>query len=141
MPQVPAVAWQNPQAAPMYPGTAPALQGQVPGGQMPSWDPTQQPVTPSYASAPGTFPGQTYAVPLVPAYTPAAIPAAASSPIAQSNPIVHNASSMGTTQPGIQLNVNLQPSGASPPVPGSSPLMQASPVGGASPLGHQPYYS
>ncbi|MED6209905.1 hypothetical protein PIB30_059206 [Stylosanthes scabra] len=131
VPQVPAVPWQNPQAGPMYPGTAPA-----PGGQMLSWDPSQQAVTPSYVSAPGTYPSQTYAAPPNPVYA-----APASSPITQSNPIVHNASSMGITQPGVPLNVNLQPIGGSPPVPGSSPLMQASPIAGASPPGHQPYFT
>ncbi|RYR33095.1 hypothetical protein Ahy_A10g047665 isoform A [Arachis hypogaea] len=137
VPQVPAVPWQNPQAGPMYPGTAPALQGQVLGGQMLSWDPAQQTATPSYVSAPGTYPSHTYAAPPTPAYPTAA----ASSPIAQSNPLVHNASSMGITQPGIPLNVNLQPGGASPSVPASSPLMQASPIAGASPPAHQPYFS
>ncbi|XP_061349780.1 polypyrimidine tract-binding protein homolog 1-like [Gastrolobium bilobum] len=138
--QVPATAWLNPQGAPMYP-SASALQAQVPGGQVPSWDPTQHAVRPSYNSAPNTFPAQTHAVPPIPSYAPAAIPAAATaSPLAQNNSIVHNASSMGITQPGVPMNVNLQLSGASPPVPGSSPLMQASPIAGASPPGLQPYY-
>ncbi|MED6144959.1 hypothetical protein PIB30_020431 [Stylosanthes scabra] len=139
VPQVPAVSWQNPQAGPMYPGTAPALQGQVPGGQMLSWDPSQQAATQSYVSAPGTYPSQPYAAPPNPVYAAAAAPA--SSTITQSNSIVHNASSMGITQPGVSLNVNLQPTGGSPPVPGSSPLMQASPIAGASPPGHQPYFT
>ncbi|KAL5055068.1 hypothetical protein RYX36_035750 [Vicia faba] len=60
-----APAWQNTQAAPMYPG---GLQG-----QMPSWDQNQQDVTQSYLSAPGTFPsGQ--AIPPVPGYSPSAVP-------------------------------------------------------------------
>ncbi|KAJ1377416.1 RNA-binding domain superfamily [Sesbania bispinosa] len=122
--QAPATAWQNPQAALMYTGSAPGT--------------TQQEVTQSYISAPGTFPGQ--AVPPIPAYAPAAIPAAAGSPPGQSNPMVHNASSMGITQPGVPLNVNIQPSGTSPPVPGSSPHMQASSYAGPPPPGVQPYY-
>lgn len=149
--QVPATAWQNFQASPMYPGSSPAVQSQIPGGQVPSWDPTMQAVRPNYVSGPGTFHGQTYAV--VPAYAPAAMPPAASSPLAQTSPVAHNANSLGITQPGVQQNINLQPSGASPPAPGpgSSPLMQSSPVaqglvqpnmrpGGASPPGQQPYY-
>lgn len=132
--QVPATAWQNPQAAPMYPVSAPSAQ--VPGGQMPSWDPTQQAVRPSYASTPDGFPGQAYTVPPIPGYASTAVPASASSPLAQNNPIVYNASSsMGITQPGVPPNVNLQPTGSLPPVPGSSPLMA-----GAAPPGHQPYY-
>ncbi|KAL5082237.1 hypothetical protein RYX36_010658 [Vicia faba] len=60
-----APAWQNTQAAPMYPG---GLQG-----QMPSWDQDQQDVTQSYLSAPGTFPsGQ--AIPSIPGYSPSAVP-------------------------------------------------------------------
>ncbi|XP_028780493.1 polypyrimidine tract-binding protein homolog 1 isoform X1 [Neltuma alba] len=149
--QSPAAAWQNFQASPMYPGSSPPVQGQVPGGQVPSWDPTMQAVSPSYAPAPGTFPGQTYAAPPVPAYSPAAMPAA-SSPLAQTSPVSHNANSLGIAQAGVQQNVNnIQPGGASPPVPGSSPLVQSSPVaqglgqpntrpGGASPLGQQSYY-
>lgn len=93
--QVPGTAWQNPQAAPMYPGSGPAYQTQVPGGQMPSWDPTQQSFRPSYGSGGGAYPVQTGAVPSMPAYPPAG--AAASS------------------QPGAQPNV--RPGGASHPGP------------------------
>ncbi|RDY03075.1 Polypyrimidine tract-binding protein-like 1 [Mucuna pruriens] len=116
--QGPATGWQNPQTAPMYPGSATAWQNsqtQVPGGQVPSWDPSLQAVRPSYVSAPGTFPVQTGAVPPMPSYAPAAMPAA-SSPLAQSSPISHHANPMGIAQP----------SGASLSVPGSSPLMQTS---------------
>lgn len=129
--QIPATAWQNTQAAPVYPGSAPP---QVPGGQMSSWDPTQQAVRPSYISPPGTFPGQ-QAVPPIPGYShsPSTAPLATGSPLAQSNPMAHNASSMGITQPGVPLNANLQPSG-------SSPRMPASPFAGASPPGIRPYY-
>ncbi|XP_061350645.1 polypyrimidine tract-binding protein homolog 1-like isoform X2 [Gastrolobium bilobum] len=116
--QVPATAWQNPQATPMYPGSAPAFQTQVPRGQVPSWDPTMQAGRPSYASPPGTFPVQTGGVPPMHAYGPAA----------QSSPITHNSNPMGITRPGYPSNVNLQPSGASPPAPGSSPLMQTNRV-------------
>ncbi|XP_027359582.1 polypyrimidine tract-binding protein homolog 1-like isoform X2 [Abrus precatorius] len=135
-----ATAWQNPQAAPMYPGSAPASQAQVPGGQIPPWNPTQQEVRPNYGSVAGTFPDQTYALPPIPGYAPAATPATATSPLAPSNPIVHNESFMGITQPGVPLNVNLQSSGASPPVPGSSPHMQARPFPHGSSPGPQPYY-
>ncbi|KAK4271977.1 hypothetical protein QN277_020590 [Acacia crassicarpa] len=145
--QAPAAAWQNFQASPMYPGGSPAVQGQVPGGQVPSWDPTVQAVAPSYASAPGTFHGQTYAAP---AYSPAAMPAA-SSPLSHTSPVSHNANSLGITQPRVQQNVNVQPSGASPLGPGSSPVMESSPdaqglgqptlrPGGASPPGQAPYH-
>ncbi|KAK7266411.1 hypothetical protein RIF29_19055 [Crotalaria pallida] len=132
--QVPATCWQNPQAGPIYPVSSPALQAQVPGGQMPSWDPSQQAFRPSYVSTPESYPGQTYRGPPIPAY------ATAPSPHAQSNAIVHNASSMGVTQLGVPPNVNLQPGGPSPPVLGSSPLAQTSPVTGAAPPGHRPYY-
>lgn len=108
--QAPATAWQNTQAASMYVGGAPG--SQVPGGQMSPWNPTQQEVSPSYLSAPGTYPGQ--GVPPVPGYSPAA-----GSPLAQSNPIAHN---------------------ASPPAPGSSPHVPSSSYTSASPPGTQPYY-
>lgn len=106
--QGPPTAWQNPQAAPMYPGSGHAFPTQVPGGQVPSWDPSLQVVRPSYVSAPGTYPVQTGAVPPMPGYAPGAMPAA-SSPLAQSSPIAHNANPMGISQPG-----------------GASPLMQTS---------------
>ncbi|KAL2329947.1 hypothetical protein Fmac_017528 [Flemingia macrophylla] len=121
-----ATSWQNHQAAPMYPGSAPApaFQTQVPGGQVPLWDPSLQAVRPSYLSAPGTYPVQTAA--------PYATPA--SSPLPQSIPIAHSANPMGMAQPS-----------------GSSPLMQTSQAaqgliqpnarpGGASPPG-QHYYA
>ncbi|KAF1877417.1 hypothetical protein Lal_00040132 [Lupinus albus] len=138
--QVPPTGWQNPQSTPMYPVSSPAFQAQVPGGQMPSWDPNQQAFRPSYVPTPDNFPGQTYRGPPIPAYASAAMPAGASSPHAQRNPNVHNASSMGITQHGVPPNVNFQPSGPSPPVPGSSPHMQTNPMAGAAPQGHRPYY-
>lgn len=107
--QVPATAWQNPQAAPMYRASAPSFQTQVPGGQMPSWDPSLHAFRPRPGYVPGAFPVQTGAVPPVPGYAPAA----------QGSPIP-----MGITQPGVSPNVNLQPSGASTSVPGSSPGAQ-----------------
>ncbi|KAJ1419657.1 RNA-binding domain superfamily [Sesbania bispinosa] len=125
--QVPATAWRNPQATHMYPGNAPAFQTQVPGGQVPSWDPTLQAVRPSYVSVPGAFPVQTGAVPPMSAYAPSAMPSV-SSPLAQSSPIAHPAKpsipgssplvqtslgSQGLVQPGAQPNV--RPGGASPP--------------------------
>ncbi|KAH1234815.1 Polypyrimidine tract-binding 1 [Glycine max] len=148
--QGPPTAWQNPQAASMYPGSAPAYHTQVPGGQVPSWDPSLQAVRPSYASAPGTFPVQTGAAPPMPSYAPASAMPVASSPHAQSSPMAHNANPMGIAQLGVPPNVNLQSSGASLSAPGSSPLMQTSQAaqgllqpnarpGGASPSG-QHYY-
>lgn len=81
-------AWQNTQAAPMYPG----LQG-----QMPSWDPNHQDVTQSYLSAPGTFPsGQ--AVPPIPGYSPAAAPPSGASPHSHMPP----GSFADASPPGIQ---------------------------------------
>lgn len=138
--QGPATAWQNPQAAPMYPGSAAAYHHtQVPGGQVPSWDPSLQAVRPSYISAPGTFPVQTGTVPPMPSYAPAAAMPAASSPIAQSSPIGHNANPIGIAQSGVPPNVNLQPSGAPLSVPGSSPPVQTSQAAhGLVQLGAQP---
>ncbi|KAI4352556.1 hypothetical protein L6164_006794 [Bauhinia variegata] len=147
--QVPATAWQNPQAAAIYPGTV-STTAQVPGGQMPSWDPTMQAVRPGFVPAPGTFPAQTYAAPPIPAYYPKALPAA-SSPIAQTSPITRAPNSMGITQPGISPSGNLQPSSASPTGHVSSPLAQTSSLaqgvvqpnarpGGMSPPGHRRYY-
>ena len=138
----------------MYPGGGPAVQAQVPGGQVASWDSSMQAIRPSYGSVPTTFPSQTYAAPPMPTYAPAAMPAA-SSPLAQASPVAHSANSMGFPQPGVPPNANLQPNGSSPPGPGSSPLMRTSAVaqgfvqpgapqnvrpGGVFPPGHQPYY-
>ncbi|GLT56513.1 hypothetical protein SLA2020_295490 [Shorea laevis] len=114
--QIPAAptVWQNPQAAPLYPGTeyaAPAaVQSQASTGQVPAWDPNLQ-ARSSYASVPGTFSGQTYPASSVPAYVAAVMPAG-SSPL--SHPV--GASSL-MSHPGAQSNV--RPSGAA--VPGQPP--------------------
>uniref|UniRef100_A0A2P2L6U2 Uncharacterized protein n=1 Tax=Rhizophora mucronata TaxID=61149 RepID=A0A2P2L6U2_RHIMU len=115
-------AWQNPQAASGYPGTSYAaaaavpgpvhagqLPSQVPAGQVPTWDPTIQ-ASGAYLSVSGTFTGQTYPVPPVPAYATAAMPAG-SSPLSQGSPISPGMPSMAMTQPGVQPN--MRPSGAS----------------------------
>ncbi|KAG8662350.1 polypyrimidine tract-binding protein homolog 1 isoform X1 [Manihot esculenta] len=112
-------AWQNPQAGPMYPmNNYAAGPTQVPAGQVPAWDPAVQAGGPVYASAPGTFPGQTYSAPPVPTYVTAAMPVG-SSPLSQSSTISPGVASMPMTQTGIQPN--LRP-------------------GGAPPVGQPPYY-
>lgn len=107
-------AWQNPQAAPIYPASnyAAAVPPQVPGGQVPAWDPTVQAGGPAYPSVPGTFPGQTYPAPRVHTYASAAMPVG-SSPLSQGSPISPGMVSMPMTQPGIQLN--MRPGGVPPP--------------------------
>lgn len=112
-------AWQNPQAGPMYPmNNYAAGPTQVPAGQVPAWDPAVQAGGPVYASAPGTFPGQTYSAPPVPTYVTAAMPVG-SSPLSQSSTISPGVASMPMTQTGVQPN--LRP-------------------GGAPPVGQPPYY-
>ncbi|TYI63394.1 hypothetical protein E1A91_D09G014400v1 [Gossypium mustelinum] len=78
-------AWQNPQNAPLYPGTdyaaSAAMQAQPSAGQVPAWDPSLQ-ARPSYGSVPGTVPGQAYQASAVPTYMNAA-PPAGSSPLSQ----------------------------------------------------------
>uniref|UniRef100_A0A6N2L0Z8 RRM domain-containing protein n=1 Tax=Salix viminalis TaxID=40686 RepID=A0A6N2L0Z8_SALVM len=111
--------WQNPQAGSMYPGSnyaSTAAAAQVPPGQVPAWDQTMQAGGPGYASARGTYPGQTYPTP--PAYASSAIPPG-SSPLSYSSPISPGVASMGMTHPGVQPNMRL---------------------GGASPPGQAPYY-
>lgn len=133
IPGVPATPplWQNPQAAPLYPGNeygaAAAVQGQIPPGQVPPWDPTMQAGRSTYVSSPSTFRGQNYGASSVPAYAAATMPSV-SSPLAQTGPI---ASGVAATimQPGATTNV--RPGGASPP--GVRP-------GGVSPPGQPPYY-
>ncbi|PON65362.1 Splicing factor-like protein [Parasponia andersonii] len=110
-PGVPAAppAWQNPQAAPLYPeySAAAAVHGQVPSGQVPSWDPTMQGGRSTYVSAPGTYPGQNFAtsssIPAYAAVSAVAMPAG-SSPLSHTGPL---------SQPGVPPNV--RPVGASPP--------------------------
>lgn len=65
--------------------SAHALQAQVHGGQIPSWNPIH-----NYMFAPGTFPNQTYVVPPYPAYA-----------LGQSNNMVHNESYVEITPPGV----------------------------------------
>ncbi|KAF9663749.1 hypothetical protein SADUNF_Sadunf17G0084400 [Salix dunnii] len=106
-------SWQNQQAGSMYLGSnyaSTAAAAQVPPGQVPVWDQTIQAGVPGYASARGTYPGQTYPTP--PAYASSAIPPG-SSPLSYSNPISSGVASMGMTHPGVQPN--MRPGGASPP--------------------------
>ncbi|XWS30243.1 hypothetical protein CRYUN_Cryun24cG0099800 [Craigia yunnanensis] len=101
MPAAPNV-WQNPQGAPLYPGTdyvaSAAMQAQTSAGQVPA-----------YGSVPGTVPGQTHQASSVPTYMNTKRPAG-SSPF---------------SQPGVssmrmpQLGANVRPGGA--PVPGQPP--------------------
>lgn len=123
--------WQNPQAAPLYPGNeygaTGSVQGQIPLGQIPPWDPTMQAGRSTYASSPSTFPAQNYAASSVPAFAAAAMPAV-SSPLAQTAPIASGVAST-ITQPGPPPN--MRPGGASPP--GVRP-------GGVSPPGQPRYY-
>ena len=80
MPAAPNV-WQNPQGAPLYPGTnyaaSAAMQAQPPAGQVPAWDPNLQ-ARPSYGSVPGTVPSQTYQASPIPTYVNSATPAGSS---------------------------------------------------------------
>ncbi|XP_012084721.1 polypyrimidine tract-binding protein homolog 1 isoform X2 [Jatropha curcas] len=103
-------AWQNPQAAPIYPPNNYAAPPQVPVGQVPAWDPTVRASGPAYASVPGTYPGQTYSSPPVLAYASAAMPVG-SSPLSQGSPISPGVASMPMNQPGV----NVRPGGVPPP--------------------------
>ncbi|KAA8547973.1 hypothetical protein F0562_004402 [Nyssa sinensis] len=111
-----ATVWQNPQAAPVFPGNeytaGGSVQAQGPVGQVPSWDPTMQASRQTFVSGPRTFPGQMYAPPSVSAYATAATPPG-SSPLMQSSQINPSVPSMGLTRPAHQPNV--RPGGASPP--------------------------
>ncbi|GLT36192.1 hypothetical protein SLA2020_105860 [Shorea laevis] len=115
-PGVPAAptVWQNPQAAPLYPGTeyaAPAaVHSQVSIGQIPAWDPNLQ-ARSTYASVPGTFPAQTYPASSSSTYAVAAMPAG-SSPLSQAS-----LASIRMSQMSAQPNV--RPGGS--PVPGQPP--------------------
>ncbi|KAK6913281.1 RNA recognition motif domain [Dillenia turbinata] len=96
--------WANPHAAQTFPGSdysAAAVQAQVPPGQVPSWDPTGQVNSLTFASVPGTFPGQTFSPTSSPAYSTAVIPPG-STPIAQTGPV-------------SPVQANMRPGGASPP--------------------------
>ncbi|XP_044504765.1 polypyrimidine tract-binding protein homolog 1-like isoform X2 [Mangifera indica] len=102
--QIPAVsaaqpAWQNPQAVSMYPGSeyaaTAAMQPQVPGGQVPLWNPSAQ-AGAQYVSFAGAYPGQTHP-PTVPAFAGAPTPPG-SSPLSQPG--------MAMTQAGVQPNVH-----------------------------------
>ncbi|KAE8718254.1 Polypyrimidine tract-binding protein-like protein 1 [Hibiscus syriacus] len=100
-------AWQNPQSAPLYPGTnyaaSAAIQAQPFAGQIPAWDPSLQ-ARPPYGSVPGQ------------AYQPSAVCAYERRTtcwfITLSQPGV---ASMGMVPPGA----NVRPGGA--PSPGQPP--------------------
>ncbi|KAL6136491.1 hypothetical protein ACLB2K_061786 [Fragaria x ananassa] len=104
-------AWQNAQAAPVYPGNeysaAAAGPAEGPPGQVPSWDPNMQAGRPSFVSVPSTFPGQIY-------------PTSSGGPVYASAPMPPGSSPMH--QPGAPPH--MRPGGASPPgvrAPGASP--------------------
>lgn len=88
-----------------------ASAAQAPMGQGPSWDPNIQAGRPTFVSAPGTFPGQTYAPSSAPAYACASAPPG-SSPMqtGQTGPTV---GPQGVSQPSNQPNAG--PGGASRP--------------------------
>ncbi|XP_057948009.1 polypyrimidine tract-binding protein homolog 1 isoform X1 [Malania oleifera] len=113
LPGAPTV-WQNPQAAPMFSGNeytaAAAGQGQVPAGQLPSWDPAMQAGRQTFVSVPSTFPGQTFHAPSVSAYATAATPPGPSL-IVQSSQTTPGVASMRMAQPVVSPNV--RPSSAS----------------------------
>ncbi|XP_039059562.1 polypyrimidine tract-binding protein homolog 1-like isoform X3 [Hibiscus syriacus] len=100
--------WQNPQSAPLYPGTdyaaSAAIQAQPSAGQVPAWDPSLQ-ARPPYRSVPGTVPGQAYQPSAVSGYMNAA-PPAGSSPLS-----LPGLASMGMAPPGA----NVRTGGAQPP--------------------------
>ncbi|KAH9676559.1 RRM domain-containing protein [Citrus sinensis] len=102
IPSIPAapLVWQSHQAAPMYSGSeyATAVPGQVPPGQVPSWNPSAQARPAAYVSASGPFPGQTYPQSPVSAYATAPTPT--------------GSSPLSLTQPGVPP---VRPGGASPP--------------------------
>lgn len=99
VPTAPSV-WQSHQAAPMYSGSeyATAVPGQVPPGQVPSWNPSAQARPAAYVLASAPFPGQTYPQSPVSAYATAPTPT--------------GSSPLSLTQPGVPP---VRPGGASPP--------------------------
>lgn len=109
-------------------GATAAVQGQIPPGQVASWDPTMQAGRSTFVPAAGTFPGPNFVASAAPAYGTAATPGG-SLPLAQTSPVTTGVSSNVISQPGVPTN--LRPGGASPP--GVQP-------GGVSPPGHPPYY-
>ncbi|XP_058188064.1 polypyrimidine tract-binding protein homolog 1-like isoform X2 [Rhododendron vialii] len=109
--------WQNPQVSPMFSGNqfsggGIASAAQPPMGQGPSWDPNIQAGRPTFVSAPGTFPGQTYAPSSVPAYASASAPPG-SSPTMQTGQIGPIVGPRGVSQPSHQPNAG--PGGTSRP--------------------------
>ncbi|XP_059670357.1 polypyrimidine tract-binding protein homolog 1 isoform X2 [Cornus florida] len=105
--------WQNAQGAQMFPGSEfGAAQAQAPVSQVSSWGPTLQAGRPTYVSAPGTFPAQTYAPSSVPGYVSAAAPGV-TQPLMQGNPTNHSVPSIRVSQPAHHQNA--RPGGASPP--------------------------
>ncbi|KAG5527565.1 hypothetical protein RHGRI_028469 [Rhododendron griersonianum] len=100
--------WQNPQVSPMFSGNqfsggGIASAAQAPMGQGPSWDPNIQAGRPTFVSAPGTFPGQTYAPSSVPSYASASAPPG-SSPTMQTGQIGPTVGPRGVSQPSHQPN-------------------------------------
>ncbi|TKY50250.1 Polypyrimidine tract-binding protein-like 1 [Spatholobus suberectus] len=79
--QVPATTSHNPHDASVYPDNSFALQAQVHGGQIPSWNPTH-----GHMFAPSTFPDQAYSVPPY---------------LGQSNPVDQNEDYMEITPPEV----------------------------------------
>lgn len=89
-----------------------ASAAQAPMGQGPSWDPNIQAGRPTFVSAPGTFPGQTYAPSSVPSYASASAPPG-SSPTMQTGQIGPTVGPRGVSQPSHQPNAG--PGGTSHP--------------------------
>ncbi|XAR71255.1 hypothetical protein NMG60_11028436 [Bertholletia excelsa] len=110
-----ATVWQNPQAAPIFPGSELAAGGPVPSqtsaGQVPSWDSNMQSGRQAFVSACSTFPGQTYGSSSMPAYVAAATPGS-STPM-QTGQISPTVPSMGMSLPAYHPNV--RPGGTVPP--------------------------
>jgi polypyrimidine tract-binding protein 2 len=104
--------WQNPQVSPMFSGNqfsgGSSAAAQAPMGQGPSWDPNIQAGRQTFVSAPGTFPGQTYAPSSAPSY-PAAPAPPGSSPTMQPGQIGPALGPRGVSQPSHQLNQGQPP--------------------------------
>jgi len=111
-----AAVWQNPQAAPMFPGSEftafGAAPAKAPVGQVPSWGPNMQASKTTFVSVPRTFPGQIYGSSSVPAYPTAATPSGPAH-LMQTDQMSPTVPPMGASHPAHQRNV--QPGGASPP--------------------------
>ncbi|CAK9186075.1 unnamed protein product [Ilex paraguariensis] len=118
-----ATVWQNPQAAPGFPGgeytAGGGVQAQAPVGPASSWEPNMQAGRPTFVSVPSTFPGQTYASSSIPAYATTSIHAG-SSTLYQTSQINPSVPPMRVTQPMHPQHVR---------------------HGGMSPPGQPPYFS